>query len=202
MAESMEDIWLRKARDGDQAAFGCLVRAYEKRVFALTRRLCADPSDAEEAAQDAFLAVWQGLPNFRGEASFSTWLYRLTANACADILRRRQRRSGQDEPLDQAETLPARGPGPQEAAERKELRSAIEAGLRQLPEDYRTALILREIQQLSYEEIAAATGAELGTVKSRISRGRGLLRKFLTEAGNLSDFPASNRIDSGKGGRG
>lgn len=89
MAESMEDIWLRKAKDGDQDAFGCLVRAYEKRVFALTRRLCADPSDAEEAAQDAFLAVWQGLPNFRGEASFSTWLYRLTANACADILRRR-----------------------------------------------------------------------------------------------------------------
>ena len=72
MAESMEDIWLRKAREGDQDAFGCLVRAYEKRVFALTRRLCADPSDAEEAAQDAFLAVWQGLPNFRGEASFST----------------------------------------------------------------------------------------------------------------------------------
>lgn len=203
MAESMEDIWLRKAKDGDQDAFGCLVRAYEKRVFALTRRLCADPSDAEEAAQDAFLAVWQGLPNFRGEASFSTWLYRLTANACADILRRRQRRSGQDEPLDQAETLPARGgPGPQEAAERKELRSAIEAGLRQLPEDYRTALILREIQQLSYEEIAAATGAELGTVKSRISRGRGALRKFLTESGNLSGFPASNRIETGKGGRG
>ena len=195
MAESMEDIWLRKAREGDQDAFGCLVRAYEKRVFALTRRLCADPSDAEEAAQDAFLAVWQGLPNFRGEASFSTWLYRLTVNACTDILRRRQRRSGLDEPLDQAEALPARDPSPQEAAERKELRSAIEAGLR-------TALILREIQQLSYEEIAAATGVELGTVKSRISRGRGLLRKFLTGPGNLSDSPASNRIETGKGGRG
>ena len=202
MAESMEDIWLRQAKDGDQDAFGCLVRAYEKRVFALTRRLCADPSDAEEAAQDAFLAVWQGLPSFRGEASFSTWLYRLTANACTDILRRRQRRSGQDEPLDQAEALPARDPGPQEAAERGELRAAIEAGLRQLPEDYRTALILREIQQLSYEEIAAATGAELGTVKSRISRGRRALRKFLTEPGNLSGFPASNRIEQGKGGRG
>ena len=88
MAERMEDIWLRQARDGDQDAFGCLVRAYEKRVFALTRRLCADPSDAEEAAQDAFLAVWQGLPNFRGEASFSTWLYRLTVNACTDILQK------------------------------------------------------------------------------------------------------------------
>ena len=202
MAESMEEVWLAQAKSGDHEAFGCLVRAYEKRVFALTRRLCVDPSDAEEAAQDAFLAVWQGLPSFRGEARFSTWLYRLTVNACTDILRRRQRRSGRDEPLDRAEALPDRAPSPQEAAERKELRSAIEAGLRQLPEEYRTALVLREIQQLSYEEIAQATGAKPGTIKSRISRGRGLLRKFLQEHGNLSDFPASNRIEAGKGGRG
>ena len=202
MAESREEVWLAQAKRGDQEAFGCLVRAYEKRVFALTRRLCVDPSDAEEAAQDAFLAVWQGLPSFRGEARFSTWLYRLTVNACTDILRRRQRRSGRDEPLDRAEALPDRAPSPQEAAERKELRSAIEAGLRQLPEEYRTALVLREIQQLSYEEIAQATGAKSGTIKSRISRGRGLLRKFLQEHGNLSDFPASNRIEAGKGGRG
>ena len=202
MAESMEEVWLAQAKSGDHEAFGCLVRAYEKRVFALTRRLCEDPSDAEEAAQDAFLAVWQGLPSFRGEARFSTWLYRLTVNACTDILRRRQRRSGRDEPLDRAEALPDRAPSPQEAAERKELRSAIEAGLRQLPEEYRTALVLREIQQLSYEEIAQATGAKPGTIKSRISRGRGLLRKFLQEHGNLSDFPASNRIEAGKGGRG
>ena len=164
MAESMEEVWLAQAKSGDQEAFGCLVRAYEKRVFALTRRLCVDPSDAEEAAQDAFLAVWQGLPSFRGEARFSTWLYRLTVNACTDILRRRQRRSGREE--------------------------------------YRMALVLREIQQLSYEEIAQATGAKSGTIKSRISRGRGLLRKFLQEHGNLSDFPASNRIEAGKGGRG
>ena len=202
MAESMEEVWLAQAKSGDHEAFGCLVRAYEKRVFALTRRLCEDPSDAEEAAQDAFLAVWQGLPSFRGEARFSTWLYRLTVNACTDILRRRQRRSGRDEPLDRAEALPDRAPSPQEAAERKELRSAIEAGLRQLPEEYRTALVLREIQQLSYEEIAQATGAKPGTIKSRISRGRGLLRKFLQEHGNLSDLPASNRIETGKGGRG
>ena len=202
MAESREEVWLRRAGEGDQEAFGCLVRAYEKRVFAVTRRLCADPSDAEEAAQDAFLAVWQGLPGFRGEASFSTWLYRLTVNACTDILRRRQRRSGRDGPLEEAETLPGREPSPQETVERRELRAALEAGLRQLPEEYREALVLRELRQLSYGEIAAATGVELGTVKSRISRGRGLLRKFLTESGNLSSFLASNRIAEGKGGRG
>ena len=128
MAERMEDIWLRQARDGDQDAFGCLVRAYEKRVFALTRRLCADPSDAEEAAQDAFLAVWQGLPNFRGEASFSTWLYRLTVNACTDILRRRQRRSGLDEPLDQAGARPPGGGGAEGASLRHRGRAPAAAG--------------------------------------------------------------------------
>lgn len=196
----MEQAWLARAAKGEEEAFSCLVRAYEKRVFALTRRLCVDEQDAEEAAQDAFLAVWQGLPQFRGEASFSTWLYRLTVNACMDVLRRRQRRSGRDEPLESAETLPSPAPSPQEEAERAQLRAAIEAGLRQLPEEYRTVLILREIQQLTYGEIARATGAELGTVKSRLSRGRMLLRNFLRESGNLSDGPASNQ--TGKEGRG
>ena len=201
MAENLEEVWLAAAGRGDQEAFGCLVRAYERRVYAQARRLCADPQDAEEAAQDAFLAAWQGLPGFRGESSFSTWLYRLTVNACTDVLRRRQRRSGRDEPLETAEALPSRDPTPQEAAERGELRRAIEEGLRQLPEEYRTVLVLREVQQRSYGEIAGLTGVELGTVKSRISRGRALLRKFLTESGNLSAFPASNRIAEGKGGR-
>ena len=196
-----EQELIRRAQRGDGEGFRQLVEAYQTQVYRLALRMCGE-SAADDVTQEAFLAAWRALPDFRGDCRFSTWLYRLTVNACTDILRRRQRRSGLDEPLDQAEALPARGPGPQEAAERKELRSAIEAGLRQLPEDYRTALILREIQQLSYEEIAAATGVELGTVKSRISRGRGLLRKFLTGPGNLSDSPASNRIETGKGGRG
>ena len=203
MQVTMDDRQLvTLARKGDKDAFTRLVERHQKMVYNLALGKTGSHHDAEEVTQTAFFKAWQGLLSFQGKAAFSSWLYRLTVNACADILRRRQHRSGQDEPLDQAETLPARGPGPQEAAERKELRSAIEAGLRQLPEDYRTALILREIQQLSYEEIAAATGAELGTVKSRISRGRGALRKFLTESGNLSGFPASNRIETGKGGRG
>ena len=85
---------------------------------------------------------------------------------------------------------------------REELRRQIEAGLQTLSPEHREVLILREIQQLSYDEIADALSLDLGTVKSRISRGRGLLRKFLTGPGNLSDSPASNRIETGKGGRG
>ena len=89
-----EQRWIQAARGGDEAAFGELVRLYQKRVYALAVRLCPTPELAEEAAQEAFLAAWQGLPFFRGDAAFSTWLYRLTSNACVDLLRKEQRHQG------------------------------------------------------------------------------------------------------------
>ena len=197
MAERMEDIWLRQARDGDQDAFGCLVRAYEKRVFALTRRLCADPSDAEEAAQEAFLAAWQGLPFFRGDASFSTWLYRLASNACVDVLRRevRHQAAASLDDEDAAIDLPDGSLSPHDEAERAELHQHIENGLAALPPDYRQVLILRELHQRSYDEIADILSLDLGTVKSRINRGRKRLRKILLESGNFSVPPASKESE-------
>lgn len=192
-----ERQWVESARRGDQNAFEQLVRAYEKRVFALTLRMCGNPEDAAEAAQEAFLAVWQGLRFFRGEASFSTWLYRLASNACVDLLRREGRHraaaglSFDDGELNMDAVDPA--PTPQEAAERTELRRQIEEGLRQLPVEYRQVLILREIHQLSYEEIGRVLSLDAGTVKSRISRGRKRLRKFLLESGNFSAGPPSNK---------
>lgn len=195
ISPEQEQAWISAARNGDQEAFEALVRAYEKRVFALTTRLCGNPEDAQEAAQEAFLAVWRGLPFFRGDASFSTWLYRLTSNACMDLLRRERRDAGSLS-LDDGELdldAPDPGEGPQEAAERAELRRAIEAGLQALPPDYRVALILRELHQLSYAEISQAVDADLGTVKSRISRGRKLLQKFLLENGNFSPPPPSKK---------
>ncbi len=184
---------MESARQGDQDAFEQLVRAYEKRVFALTLRMCGNPEDAAEAAQEAFLAVWQGLKSFREEASFSTWLYRLASNACVDLLRREGRhRAAAGPSLDDGELNPTdTAPTPQEAAERTELRSQIEAGLRALPPEYRQVLILREMHQLSYGEIAEALSLDVGTVKSRISRGRKRLRKFLLESGNFSGGPPS-----------
>lgn len=89
-----EQRWIQAARGGDEAAFGELVRLYQKRVYALAVRLCPTPELAEEAAQEAFLAAWQGLPFFREDAAFSTWLYRLTSNACVDLLRKEQRHQG------------------------------------------------------------------------------------------------------------
>ncbi len=186
---------MEAARQGDQDAFEQLVRAYEKRVFALTLRMCGNPEDAAEAAQEAFLAVWQGLKFFRGESSFSTWLYRLASNACVDLLRREGRHraaagpSLDDEELRLETADPA--PTPQEAAERAELRRQIENGLRALPAEYRQVLILREMHQLSYEEIGQTLSLDPGTVKSRISRGRKRLQKFLIESGNFSGRPPS-----------
>ena len=201
MTDSREEKWIAAAREGDQGAFEELVLLYEKRVLALTQRMCGNPEDAAEAAQEAFLAAWQGLKNFRGDSSFSTWLYRLSSNACVDLLRREGRRQaavsldGEDLNLD----IPSPIPSPQEEAERRELREQIEAGLRALPPEYREVLVLREMQQLRYDEIAHVLELDVGTVKSRISRGRKRLRSFLLEQGNFSPPPPSK--ETGKGGR-
>lgn len=194
-----ERKWVESAGQGDQDAFEQLVRAYEKRIFALTMRMCGNPEDAAEAAQEAFLAAWQGLRFFRGDASFSTWLYRLASNACVDLLRREGRhRSAAGPSLDDEELnldVADTAPSPQEAAERAELRRQIEAGLAELSPEYRQVLVLREMHQLSYDEIADTLCLDVGTVKSRISRGRKRLRKFLLESGNFYGGPASKEAE-------
>lgn len=193
-----EQHLLEQAQRGDQAAFGELVRLYEKKVYALTLRMCKNPDDAAEAAQEAFLAAWQGLKFFRGESSFSTWLYRLASNASVDLLRREQRhRSAAGPSLNDEETyadVPDDAPDPQALAERSELRQQIEAGLRALTPEHREVLILREMHQLSYDEIAQALSLDTGTVKSRISRARKQLRNFLLRSGNFSPPEPSKEV--------
>ena len=193
-----EDLLLEKARHGDQEAFGELVRLYEKKVYALTLRMCKNPDDAAEAAQEAFLAAWQGLKFFRGEASFSTWLYRLASNACVDLLRKEQRHRAVSGPsLNDADTyieVADDAATPQELAERSELREQIEEGLQSLSPEHREVLILRELHQLSYDEIAQTLDLDTGTVKSRISRGRKALRNFLLQSGNFSPPGASKEM--------
>ena len=197
-----EELLLQRAKDGDQAAFGELVTLYEKKGYALTLRMCKHPEDAAEAAQEAFLAAWQGLKFFRGEASFSTWLYRLASNACVDLLRRESRHRTAAGPslddegvyLDVADSAPS----PHAIAESNELKQQIEEGLRTLSPEHREVLILREIHQLSYDEIAQALSLDSGTVKSRISRGRKQLRNFLLKSGNFS--PPGTSKHTGKEG--
>ena len=184
---------LLRMQGGDEAAFEALVRLYEKKIYTLCRRMCGNDEDAQEAAQDAFLSLWRSAKSFRGDASLSTWLYRLATNACIDLLRRNQR-GGERVSLDDEETtleIVDDRPLPEQALERKETQRLIEAGLATLPEEYRAILLLREAEGLSYAEIVDATGLELGTVKSRISRGRVLLRNYLTASGNFFDSASS-----------
>ena len=176
-----------------EAAFEELIRQYEKKVYTLCFRMCGNSEDAEEAAQDAFLALWRGIDRFRQESSLSTWIYRLATNACIDTLRRRKKQSGSvsldDEELfvDAVDTSPQ----PQETVEYREAQKLLQEGLSALPEEYRKVLILREIEGLSYTEIAESASIELGTVKSRISRGRSLLRNFLSGNGNFFEIASS-----------
>ena len=186
---------VRAAAKGRTEAFEELVRLHEKKVYALTLRMCGNPEDARDAAQEAFLSAWRGLPSFRGEAGFSTWLYRLASNAAIEHLRR-NRRQREEDSLDAGEMdAPDQSPGPQEAAEGSELQRAVADGLASLSEDHRRILLLREYQQLSYDEIAQTLDMDLGTVKSRISRARRALRKILLESGNLSGYLPSKQTE-------
>ena len=186
----------------DEAAFEELIRQYEKKVYSLCARMCGNAEDAEEAAQDAFLALWRGIDRFRQESSLSTWIYRLASNACIDLMRRKKKGAGSVSLDDEELFVDAvdLAPQPHEEAERRETQRLLQEGLLSLPAEYRSILLLREIEGLSYSEISAALDLELGTVKSRISRGRTLLRNFLSVNGNFFENAASKVTECNREG--
>jgi RNA polymerase sigma-70 factor (ECF subfamily) len=191
-----EQALIAAARRGDAQAFNKLILTYQAIVYNVAYRILHDQDAAADAAQEAFLSAFHALGSFRG-GSFKAWLLRIVTNACYDHLRARQRRPTtslddlQVDPdhsvmlLDQAES-------PEEYALRQDLGRAIQAGLDELPADQRTTLILSDIQGLSYEEIAQATSVSLGTVKSRLSRGRARLRDYLQHKEEL--LPSRYRL--------
>ena len=183
-----EQVLIMRAQRGEQDAFRVLVERYQGLVYTLALRMVARPEDAEDAAQEAFLAAWKALPKFRMDARFSTWLYRVTSNVCLDELRRRRRGETESmqvleengfEPVDPAET-------PEMALDRAELRRDLAEAISQLGSEQRAALILRDVQGLPYEEIAQILDLNLNTVKSRISRARSALREILLGKTELS----------------
>lgn len=175
------------AQKGSEEAFEALVKLHERQIYALTLRICGNPEDAAEAAQEAFLSAWQGLRFFRQESEFSTWLYRLASNASIDLLRKEKRHRGAASLDDELNPEVPDGTAltPQDALERKEIREQIREGLLDLSADHRQVLVLREMHQLSYQEISDVLDLDVGTVKSRISRARQQLRKFLLRKGNF-----------------
>jgi RNA polymerase sigma factor (sigma-70 family) len=187
------------AQRGDVESFNALVRLYEGRVYNLCYRMLGDADSAADAAQDAFLSAFRNLRSFRG-GSFRSWMLRIATNTCYDVLRARKRRpavSLDAEADDEDDASPLQiaddAESPTDFALRRELAQAIQLGLAGLPEDQRVVLILSDIEGLAYEEIAEVTSTNLGTVKSRLSRGRARLRDIL-KAGEL--LPARYRHGS------
>lgn len=178
-----EQELIRRAQRGDGEAFRQLVEAYQTQVYRLALRMCGE-SAADDVTQEAFLAAWRALPDFRGDCRFSTWLYRLTTNAGIDWLRREKRYRSTDDVTELE--LPDDAPSLQEQAEQSETQSAVRRALSRLSEEHRQVLLLRYMQELDYGEIAAALDVSEGTVKSRINRAKSKLREVLA-AGNFFD---------------
>ncbi|WP_297235042.1 RNA polymerase sigma factor [uncultured Flavonifractor sp.] len=189
---------VQRAKQGDEQSFAQLVEQNQGRIYNLALRMTGNPDDALELSQEAFLNAWKGLGKFQGDSSFATWLYRLTSNVCIDFLRKEKRRGAlsmtisldDEEEARQAE-LPDERYSPHVEAERRERRETLRAGLASLSEEHRKVLILRELEGLSYGEIAQTLELEEGTVKSRIARARLALRNYLKKQGNFFDSPTS-----------
>ncbi len=180
---------VRAAVAGDRAAMEQLLRAHHDRIYAVCRRITGNDADAADAAQEALILVVRNLARFDGRSSFGTWAYRIATNASLDELRRRRRRPlvlvDDDGPGDtrRPEPVDRRGEERLDAIGR---RMTIDAALRQVPEDFRVPLVLRDIGDLDYAEIAVQLDVPVGTVKSRIARGRAALAQILRD-GNQHD---------------
>jgi len=205
MTRTEERAVIGRVLSGDIEAFELLVVKNQRKIYNLCYRMTGNAEDANDLSQDAFLKAYQNLANFKGESSVSLWLYRLASNTCIDFLRREKRRvkssltvvdeSGETVELE----LPDERFTPERELERRLVIEDIEQGLLTLSEEHRQILILREINALSYDEIGEILHISAGTVKSRISRARVILRKFLLEQGNFSESCASKKYIDERG---
>ena len=177
-----EQELISRSRAGDVEAFNLLVEQYQRLVYNVALRMMGNVEAAEDASQDAFLSAYKAICNFRG-GSFKAWILRITANSCRDKMRvaRRTRVISLDTLLLEPENDPEASDieSPEGYALRRELGRFIDEGLTHLPEDQRLAIILCDIQGFSYEEVAQVMDSSLGTVKSRLNRGRTRLKEFL-----------------------
>lgn len=203
MTREQEAAVIQAVLDGDVNAYEALVKEYEKNVYNLALRMTGNSEDAADMAQEAFIKAYNSLTAFRGDSKFSVWLYRIVSNVCLDFLRSRSRKQtvslstenddGEEVELDIVDETHS----PEQLLDRSLTRDAVRRGLAALPPDHREILLLREIQGLSYEEIADVLGLEAGTVKSRIFRARKKLCSFLIKDGNIPEFVSSSKERGG-----
>ncbi len=200
-----DDELIARSQRGDVDAFNQLVLRYQQTMFAVIYRTLGDYDAAADVTQDAFISAFRGIQSYRGGSSFRAWLLRIGSNAACDHWRRVQRRPAESlESLtedDEAQSVSALAAlatvgiegNPEESVLTQELQELIQQGIQQLPLDQRVAIVLCDIEGLSYEEIAATTQATMGTVRSRISRARARLRGYLYQYKEL--LPGNYRLN-------
>jgi RNA polymerase sigma-70 factor, ECF subfamily len=190
-ARTAESAVIAELKAGSEEAYSWLIGEFHQPIYGLIYRMLNDPSDAADTTQDVFLKVFRGMKHFHGESSLKTWIYRIALHEAANRRRWWFRHKAKETPIDPVEAgsefefsgedqLVDRGESPFEKFAHTEVQAAVEEALEHVPEPYRTALILRDLQEMSYEEIAEVLTISLGTVKSRITRGRDAMRKQLT----------------------
>ena len=167
-----------RAQQGDRQAFDALVLKYQPRVAAIISRYIKDPSEVMDATQDAFMKAYRALPKFRNESGFYTWVYRIAVNTAKNHLVTQSRRPSNFVDEEFGATL-SDGSTPEREAQKEDTAGAIRSALADMPEEFRTAIVLREIEGLEYSEIASAMGTPIGTVRSRIFRARAAIGKSL-----------------------
>lgn len=193
-SEQLDEELVLRVQRGDKSAYDFLVIKYQHRIIQLVNRYIKDPSEAQDVAQEAFIKAYRALADFRGEAAFFTWLYRIAINTAKNYLLSRSRRSAnyqvdiQDaEALENAPQLQGLET-PERELLNQEIIDAINASIEELPEDMRTAIVLREFEGMSYEEIAEAMDCPVGTVRSRIFRAREAIDNKLNPLLEHGDF--------------
>lgn len=197
--DSSDEGLVHAARGGDRRALEALLDRHHDRIHLLCRRLCRDRGDAEDATQEAMVAVVRGLARFDGRSSFATWSHRVAVNACMDELRRRRRRAEPEAPEGDRPDLDPGAVDPADAVVATEAITSIQAALDLLPEEFRVAVVLRDVVGMDYAEIAATTGAAPGTVRSRIARGRRRLAEILAPDPGTADGNRRVDLDVGRG---
>ena len=197
-----EEALIQDAQSGDLDAFNTLILHYQDSVFNVALRIMGDDEMAADASQEAFISAFKGITSFRG-GSFKGWLMRIVTNACYDELRRKKRRpttplepeTDDGEEMDSPRWLADPGMTPDQQAEADEVEHAIQHCLDNLPIDFKTVVVMADVQGLDYAEVATAVRAPLGTVKSRLARARLRLRECLQGFAEL--LPANYRLEDG-----
>jgi len=190
--DSSERALVEMSANGDIEAFETLLKTHRKKVYNIALRMTKNPEDAQELSQDALIRAFTAIKKFRGDSSFSTWLYRITMNVCTDFLRKKNKtivisleQGAVGNENDTSVQLPEDGPGPDIISEKSQLKELVRKAMDSLSAEHRQVLVLRDLMDLTYKDIARTLGINEGTIKSRINRARDALKQVILERSEL-----------------